>query len=407
MNRRPARGMTLIEMMVALAIGLILSLAIFAIMAVFEGRRRTVVASSELDQSAGVAMFQIDRWARSAGTGFGSAASYGYGCELFATDSDGSRILPMQAALPAPFAAVNPGAKGIFRLAPLLILPGQTSPGASNAVKDGHLSDVLVLMSSGNGGSQVATAFTAAATTTGLTVANTLAFSGGDLVLLADRQLAATGGIAPCMVTQADSTVTSGLFTAMPLGGARYAASIDSASVSNYSMTGVAFNIGNLASAQPPSFQLLGVGDNNTLYSYDLLHTSDTALQARAEGVFELHALYGIGSSSDRTVDTWVSPSDGKYTVEALSAGTPAAAALLATIRAVRIGLIMRTSLPERSGSAAGAASGAATTATSLTLFSDLADPALVYTRALAAAEQQYRYRTLEATIPLRNNAFQ
>jgi len=405
MMRRPARGMTLIEMMIALAIGLILSLAIFSVMVLFEGRRRTVVATSELDQSGGVAMFQIDRWVRSAGTGFAPAASYGYGCELFAVDASGSQILPMQEKLPAPFAAVNPGASGLFRLAPVLILPGQTSPGVSNAVTPDHSSDVLVLMSSGNGGSQVATAFTAAATAASLSVANTLAFSGGDLVLLADRQPAANGGTAPCMVTQADSALTSGVGKAIPLNGDRYKASIDSASVSGYSTTGVAINLGNLASNQPPSFQLLGVGDNNTLYSYDLLHTSGTPLQARVEGVFEMHALYGVGSTSDSTVDTWVSPGSGKYTVEALSAGTPAAAALLQTIRAVRIGLIMRTALPERSGSAA--ASGPATPATSLTLFSDLDDSALIYTRALAPAEQRFRYRALEATIPLRNNAFQ
>ena len=396
--------MTLIEMMVALVIGMILSLAIFSVLSVFEGRRRTVVAGSDLDQSAGVAMFQIDRWTRSAGTGFAAAASYGYGCELFAVDDSGNQILPMKTALPDPFAAVNPGASGVFRLAPVLILPGQTSPGASNAVTSGHVSDVLVLMSSGGGGSQVPTPFTAAATTASLAVPNTLAFSGADLVLLADRQPAATGGTAPCMVTQAGSATTSGATTAMPLDGARYAASIDSASVANYSMTGVAINLGNVSSARPPSFQLLGVGGNDTLYSYDLLQTSDTPLQARAEGVFEMHALYGIGSTSDRTVDAWVSPGSGDYTVAALSAGTPAAAALLRTIRAVRVGLIMRTVLPERSGSAAGAASGTATPATSLTLFSDLGDSSLTYTRALAGAEQQYRYRTLEATIPLRNN---
>lgn len=399
--------MTLIEMMVALVIGLILSLAIFSVMSVFEGRRRTVVAGSDLDQAAGVAMFQIDRWTRSAGTGFAAAASYAYGCELFAVDDSGSQILPMKTALPDPFAAVDPGASGVFRLAPVLILPGQTSPGASNAVTSGHVSDVLMLMSAGNGGSQVPTPLTAAATTASLTVPNTLAFSGGDLVLLADRQPAATGGIAPCMMTQAGSATTSGTATAMPLDGARHAASIDSASVGNYSMTGVAINLGNVSSARPPSFQLLGVGDNNTLYSYDLLQTSGTPLQARAEGVFEMHALYGIGSTSDRTVDAWVGAGSGDYTVAALSAGTPAAAALLRTIRAVRVGLIMRTALPERSGSAAGAASSAATPATSLTLFSDLGDSKLTYTRALEGAEQQYRYRTLEATIPLRNNGLQ
>jgi type IV pilus assembly protein PilW len=397
--------MTLIEMMVSLVIGLILCLAVFSVLSVFEGRRRTVIAGSDLDQSAGVAMFQIDRWVRSAGTGFAASASYAYGCELFAVDAGGSQILPMKKALPTPFAAVDPGSSGVFRLAPLLILPGQTSPGASNAVTTGHVSDVLVLMSSGNGGSQIATAFTAAATTSALAVPNTLAFSAGDLALLADRQPAADGGAAPCMATQVDSALGSDASTSLPLGGARYAASIDSAAVTDYSTTGVAINLGNLESARPPMFQLLGVGDNNTLYSYDLLQTSDTPLQARAEGVFEMHALYGVGSASDRLVDSWVRPDSGNYTVAALSAGTPAATALLRTVRAVRIGLVMRTALPERSGSAAGAASSVATPASSLTLFSDLGDPTLTYTRPLAAAERQYRYRTLEATIPLRNNS--
>jgi type IV pilus assembly protein PilW len=77
--------------------------------------------------------------------------------------------------------------------------------------------------------------------------------------------------------------------------------------------------------------------------------------------------------------------------------GSLAAASLIKNIRALRVGLILRTALPERSP---------VNTNPTLTLFSSLNIPTLTYTRTLAASEQYYRYRTIEATIPLRNNNF-
>jgi type IV pilus assembly protein PilW len=53
----------------------------------------------------------------------------------------------------------------------------------------------------------------------------------------------------------------------------------------------------------------------------------------------------------------------------------------------------MRTSLPEK----------APVTTGPLVLFSDLGTT-LTFTRTLAAAEQNYRYRIIESTIPLRNS---
>jgi len=76
----------------------------------------------------------------------------------------------------------------------------------------------------------------------------------------------------------------------------------------------------------------------------------------------------------------------------------------------VRIGLIMRTALPERPhGSAPADLSQAPAGNTAVTLFPGLAaadGSSLAYTRALddAKGEQLFRYRTLELTVPLRNN---
>jgi type IV pilus assembly protein PilW len=398
-----SRGFTLIELMVAMAIALIFSLAIFVTMANFEARRRTQISTTDLDQAGAVAMYQIDGWVRSAGTGFGQSATYAFGCPLYAAKSD-KQILPWTSSLissmsTTAFASVNPGTSGVFRLAPVLILPGQTTPGASNAVEPGkHSSDALVLMSAGTPLGSVPTLFSAAAGAAALALENTVAFTAADQVLLTDQQPASDGSIAPCMLTQAGNTGSAA--TTLTLSGTWYEPTIDTVSVTAYSSTAAALVLGNVDLGRAPSFQLVGVGDHNTLYTYDLLQTSATPLQAQAEGVFELHALYGIDTNADGVIDDWVSPSDSSsaYTLAALSAGTPAAAGLLKNIKAIRVGLIMRTSLPEKE---------AVNSASTLTLFADVTSASgtsLALPRKLTGAELNYRYRTVESTIPVRNN---
>jgi type IV pilus assembly protein PilW len=79
--------------------------------------------------------------------------------------------------------------------------------------------------------------------------------------------------------------------------------------------------------------------------------------------------------------------------VNALAAGDATAAQRLRRIKAVRVGLILRSRLAEKQVVAPG----------SLTLFGDLGT-SLAYTRSFDADEQHYRYRAIEATVPVRNN---
>jgi type IV pilus assembly protein PilW len=378
------RGVTLVELMVALVIGLVITLAVSLVMTSFEGRRRTHNATSDLEKAGALALMQIDRRVRSAGAGLAGAADYAYGCALRAAKTD-AQILPA-ATLGEPFDKVNPGAPGVFRLAPVLILPGQTTPAVS-----GQPSDVLVLMSSGASGS-VPTMFSAEAAAQELTLDNTVAFSPNDLLLVSSTQSAA--GIAPCLVSQVSADAHTGASQALALSGAWYRSSVGDTSLTGFSNSGTATVLGNVSVGRPPDFVLMGVGNHNALFTYDLLQTGDTPLQAVAEGVFELHALYGIDKNSDDIVDDWVSPSDkgAGYRVDDLSDGSADAAAKLKSIKAVRIGLILRTSLPERD----------AVSGDTLELFKDL--DTLEYKRTLSAEERRYRYRTLESTIPVRNN---
>ena len=79
MRRRVQAGLTLIELMIAILISMILSIAVMKVMSTFEGKRRTLGSSSDLDSAGNLAMFQLDRWIRSAGTGFVQGNSYTYG----------------------------------------------------------------------------------------------------------------------------------------------------------------------------------------------------------------------------------------------------------------------------------------------------------------------------------------
>jgi type IV pilus assembly protein PilW len=398
MRRRVQAGLTLIELMIAILISMILSIAVMKVMSTFEGKRRTLGSSSDLDSAGNLAMFQLDHWIRSAGTGLVQGNAYTYGCRLFASKSS-TQLLPLTASLPAPFTntAENSAATTTYRLAPVVIVSGGTTPAAS-----GQASDVLVVMASGNEGSQVPSPLTSSPTASSLPLANVTEFQPSDLLLVTDQQMLTTGP-QDCMVSQADpATPTNGVSTTLSLSGTYYASSIGTRALTAFTFSSMAIDLGGATTTggnAPPSFQVVGVGDNNTLYSYDLLAVNSPALQAQAEGVFEMHAVYGINSTgnANNVIDQWVdATSASAYSADKVTAGTFAAAQLLKNIRAVHVAIIMRTSLPERDPTG---------TPSKLTYFSNV--PGMTaQTRTMSTAEQAYRYRVIETTIPVRNNQY-
>ena len=384
------RGMTLIELMVALTVGLLLTLAVAGLLTFTNASRRRTQGVNDINQVGAYAQLTLDKWLRSAGSGFAQSADYSYGCQLDVS-KDGAQILPRTNALPAPFDQVTTGSSGVFRLAPVLIAAGQSHPADS-----GEPSDVLLLMSGSAGLAETPTALTALADTSSLPLASTLGFGANDMLLVADRQTSASG-MADCMLQQVASSFAGSASApggaSLPLGGSYYASAVGDAALTTFSTDASAMNLGNVVGGNPPGFLLVGVGAHSTLYSYDLLQTSATPLQAVADSVFELHALYGIDSSGSGHIDRWVSPASGDYAVSALSDGSQAANTRLQRIKAIRLGLVMRTRQPDTIASAP----------PQLTLFGDLGSN-LTLTRTLSSDEQRYRYRTLETTVPLRNN---
>jgi len=95
-RRGTSRGLSLVELLVAAAIGIIASLAIFQVFAVFEGQKRTTTSGGEAQTSGTLSLYTIERDLRQAGYGFNTPDLVG--CTLQGWDQQVGAALT-----PAPF----------------------------------------------------------------------------------------------------------------------------------------------------------------------------------------------------------------------------------------------------------------------------------------------------------------
>ncbi len=306
--RQAARGTSLIELMIAMVIASLVTLAIFTVMSTFEGRKRTTTSVNDANQAGNYAMHLLDKLVRSAGSGYVQAGpppnadntdrvAIAFGCRLLVA-SGATTVLPRGSALPTPFENLDTGTPGALRLAPVIIAPSQSHGTGFN----GERSDVLVVMSGAAGFGEVPLALSGPIAANNMPVVSAVSIAAGDLLLLADQP--SPVDVEDCMVQQ----VSAG-FTAAPIGltGTYSPTTVAGVSRAMYDDKSVAIKLGH-PTANPPNFMAIGVGDNTTLMSYDLLQTRTPALQAVADSVYELHAVYGVDDNDDGNVNSWVDP---------------------------------------------------------------------------------------------------
>ena len=395
-SRPRQHGLTLVELLVAMAIGLIVTLAVTSVVIMGEAHKRTTTSSNDMGQSGSFAIFQLDRAVRSAGSALVQSANNGLlGCKLNVSD-----ILPRATDFPIPFKdnflkAGGTVSTGDLRVAPLLI---------GKSMSDDDVSDVLVVMRGNGNAGGVPRRISDPGSATLLKLESSIGFAVNDILLLSQP------GITDCLmeqVTTFDPVATPGELTvgsAAPFytGGTTTTAADLAGSTSSYVTV-----LGN-ASASSVQFTMYGVGANNTLFSYDMLdplRTAGTDLsQAMADGVQELHAIYGLDTTGDGVLDSWAGPGDTGYDiVSVMTAPTK-----IRQIMAVRIALVLKSSLPE-SSNVTPACDGSATTAEAgcnpYRYFAGFANAAgtSLQGEANTTAAQKFRFRVVESTIPLRN----
>lgn len=416
-----AAGFSLIELLVAMVIGLVVTLAVTSVLIRSEGSKRSSTSVNEINQTGAYTAFVLDRVIRSAGSGFSQRWSDVYGCLLDVSKASNA-VLPVSATIAAPSAFRNIKSSSTtlpIRLAPLIIgrdLADTTGVGAEVR------GDVLIVMagSAGVGESpQPVNPGSVDVTTTPpqLQLQNTLGYRTNDLVLLSD-----TGVAAGCMMQQVGTLAAASYGQVLPLAGDYYRAAGTNVALTSFGASTIVMQLGSASTTQPnrPQFFAYAVGENRTLYSYDLLNPLPTGGVdnrpdvAIADNVVEMRAVYGLDTTSppDGIINEWVRAT-GNFEASVLTNGSAASRNRLRQIIAVRVGLILRTSLQERSAAAATSASGVTAqetfqqpSAASLTLFEGLTDSggaSLSYTRSVTGDDALYRYRPVDVTIPLRN----
>lgn len=404
-------GVSLIELMVAMVIGLVVSLAIYGVLNVNEGRRRTTTSTNDIDQSGAYTIYQFSKILRSAGSGFSGTSSTllspsgnAFGCGLQAAKNSAT-VLPAGAAFPEPFATIPQA----LRLAPVVIFPASATVGTgAAAVVNG---DVLMVMAGSGGLGESITDFSAPPTTTSLTLTTVAGFRANDIVLVTD--FSGNAGVANCLVEQVSSAfVPAATSLTLPLAGNYYTANVGATTLVNFSSTTLTSSALNLG--QTPVFNMFGVGANNTLFSYDLLSSANNSANAAganpsvfADNVYAMFAIYGVDDDGNPSTTTlnWKLPTDVNYTPAKLLAGTAAANALIQTIKAVKVGIIMQSALPEKipagqTGIASPGVTYSGATA-SVKLFQDTPAATQVVR---VVTPTNVRYRVLEVTIPIRNS---
>jgi len=364
-QRRRSSGFSLVELLVAAAIGIIASLVIFQVFAVFEGQKRTTTSGGEAQVNGSLALYTIERELRQGGYGMNAADVVG--CSVQGWDQQTS-------------AAISP-----WTFVPAVITQGTGStPGIAGAPDT-----VSVIYGSGD---LLPAAVTVGVSSLGTTddfikVVNPYGFQTGDLVVIAEAGK-------PCTMAQVNQVPpASGESNRLNLqvgtydkGGAtlptRYnnPAGLGTA----YTINGKVFNLG-----AAPTIKVFTV--QNSQLVVQAVGAPATPLY---DGVVQMQAEYGKDINNDGVVDVY-------------NETPPASIAEWAAVMAVRIAVVARSELYEKDE----------VSPSTLRLWGDSADaptttgPVWTLTAltgdagfdANAADRRHYRYKVFQTVVPLRN----
>lgn len=389
------RGISLVEVMVGMAIGLLASLVIFKAFTSSETFRRNVGGAADTVQTAAVVGARLNLMLEEGGAGLVQGRNI-WSC-LLKVNRAGSPLLPVS-SFPAPFESFPKS----VRVLPVGIRDGGTG------------SDTVMVIAANSPSSNRDIPFDS--TGTSLTVSNPNGIglkdagqSTTDLLLAVDQDVA--GGPADCQIVQVASNYSGGTPTQdISLGLAVMPAAAKVISPASYTVVplnqgsssyGTLLSTTNSPSAfhlgreDQPTFSLLSVNSSNELVEYDLLQRRP--LQSFGENILLFKARYGVdngvgGIPNDDAVDEWIAPSESGWSITELMDGNAATQQKVDQIKAIRIGVILRT--PQ--------AQVVDAKPTQLVLFQDLQTSRQVTVK-LSSSEQRYGYQVFDWVIPLRN----
>lgn len=403
--------------MVGMAVAMVGMIVIMQVYSVFEGQKRTTASGGDAQTNGALALYMMEREVRAAGNGMTEGEPQKYpplaGCMTHVFDSGGNYLMPKATA---PFASdiVSSGTVSSLRLAPAVISDG----GGGNP-------DALTIV---YGTSVIGAPYTLAAgyTPGGATVSLTSAagISRGDMVALIEKDPALTPNanyIVPktCSLLQVSGAPAGG---SLPVATGRYnksggtglAVFTDEARLYNLGRLSVVtyrIDANNNLVADTTQFGVIPDGGAGTAV------TNRTDRSPIASNIVNMQIQYGVDTGNpmgaiqsdcktqspgisiqatdpDAVVDAWVDAT-GQWRND----GTASPALFdLRRVRAVRVGLVARSSLMEKPDS-----DGVCRTTTVAPVIRWDSGPDMTPDLSGDPNWQCYRYKTFQTTIPVRN----
>jgi type IV pilus assembly protein PilW len=394
-------GFGLVETMIGMVIALLTTLAIFQTFAVNEAQRRTTGSGSEALQAGTLAMSQIQKIVRNAG--------YNLTTPTDPTLTPPARMVvePSGAVIINPTTAATEFLMGCSTQAGMRITPAMVT-GTAGALT----SDRIVMMEGNSAVAPIPSQLVApvAAGSTSITITTKYGYLPNDWVVIYEQDPTLNVGTArpvPCTFARVAALPPSP--PATPLSPA--VITLTTGTVAAYSSFARVVNLG-----RTPLFQSLTVNGVNQLLLTNLITNATTVL---ADNVISMRAQIGIDVSNDDVIDEWINPPllagdwlnpNSVPTVPSIAA-VPVAAGprALNQIKALRVGVLIRSSQFERPNGVTGLCE--TTPAGPFSVLEARAGnsaqripnmPASTpYT--LGGNQRCYRYNTLSSVIPLRN----
>jgi type IV pilus assembly protein PilW len=282
-RRRAQRGMTLVELMVALLLGLVTTYFIAQVFAVAEGQKRTATFGSDAQVNGAVALHTLKRHLQNSGYGLVSAVET-LGCEIK------GEYGPAGSTTPVP----------PMKMSPLVIVPGATASAPSDNI--GVLASTKTEFAVPN---RVAVISQPASGQNYIRVDQSVGTKMGDVMMTVPHDW--EGASLPCTlftVAGDNSTPEATLSSRyIPLQSSGSASSFNNASPSVWPAAGIrpddwVVNFGAIR------WMVFGVGGDNFQVVTWTPEGIGNAEQLQS-GVVLLKALYGRDTNNDKTVDTY------------------------------------------------------------------------------------------------------
>jgi type IV pilus assembly protein PilW len=399
-RRRTAQGMSMVELMVAMAIALIGTIIIFQVFEVSEGIRRTTTSGGDAQQNGVIGLFVIENDLRNAGMGINDT-SYA-GCNAVANDS--GRPTATSYTIPVVPVSITGGATAAT--------PDQLSVFYGSQYRVADSTTITATMASGLANVKVVPS-------------GRYGYRPGDMLLLFQP------GTTICELMEVTALVGTDeiahLNTAYNLDVTQGSAGVTSrfnpgAGSQVFGGTGVnatrVFNIGNpydstgtfnSSGATTPVYNTYKI-NASTLTSTSLFWNVE---QPVADNIVHMRALYGLDDGVNNNTVTYnavYAAGDGIVDrfVDAATFNLLPAATRYQYLASVRVVLVARSALPEKPSAGAGQPCDTTTAYPTWTGTQwDAANSALAFKTELDLSADAnwkcYRYKTFETNIPLRN----